>query len=320
MAVLLEAFPKMSRDLLVKIGYSSSVFDFSYTYHGEERELTASTADTSTSKAAVLQLTDQTCHWHPETENLIVRSRLIINVPFFLFGANGLTPLNGGSLGLAIMWMAPDASQRGVTPIGEFTSDSQAPLEISGEIRFPAHILRGTLILQTVLYLKKAGIPQGREFYLAKQPGTVLGIMDETRVIIDGNGSLFPIHEVHIPGEPLWYVRCDWTDPTEDSFSDDNFCLCLNNAHKDFPSLTVNEGLKNSPLLLEILCSSLQILIMKVLDDETAKDATIKGTNLQEGSISSMVNYLLHTFDINYDSGTPESLAINIRKAMMKAI
>lgn len=320
MAVLLEAFPKMSRDLLVKTGYSSAIFDFRYKYQGEDRELKATTADTSTSRAAVLQLTDQACHWHPETSNLIARCRCIINVPMFLFGENGLAAEEGGVLGVALMWMTPDASQRGVQPIGEITRKSNGPLNISGEIFFSPKQLRGTLIFQTVLYLKSRGNPTEKEYYQARQTGTILGVLDETRVIIDGNGSLFPIHEVSSPNEPLWWVRCEWGDPLEDPFTDDNYCIYLNTAHKDYTALNANEGLKNSPLLLEILCSSLQMLIMKVLDDDTARDATIQGTGIQEGSISSMVNYFLHTFKLNYDSNSPELLAIDIRKAIMKMI
>ena len=320
MAVILEAFPKMSRDLLVKTGYCSAIFDFGYKYQGEERELLTATADISTSKAAVLQLTDQACHWHPETSNLIARCRCVINVPLFLFGEDGLAAKNGGILGVALMWMTPDASQRGVTPIGTITSDSTGPLEISGEIVFPPKELRGTLIIQTVLYLKERGNPVGRERYQAHQTGTLLGVLDETRIIIDGNGSLFPVHEISSPNEPLWWVRCEWNDPLEDPFTDDNFCIYLNTAHKDYAALNVNEGLKNSPLLFEIICSALQMLMMKVLGDETAREATIQGNGIQEGSVSSMVNYFLHTFGVSYDPGNPESLAIDLRKAMMKMI
>ena len=53
--------------------------------------------------------------------------------------------------------------------------------------------------------------------------GTILGVLDETKVIIDGNGSLFPIHMVSNLTEPLWWVQCNWEDPTQDSFTDDNF-------------------------------------------------------------------------------------------------
>lgn len=320
MAIVLEAFPKLSRDLLVKTGYSSSIFEFRYRYHGEERELKATTADTSTSKAAVLQLTDPACHWHPDTSNLLVKCKCIINVPLFLFGENGLAASDGGVLGIALMWMTPDASQRGVVPIGELTRKTESPCMIAGEIEFPAKELRGTLIIKTILYLKKCGNPKGLELYQATQAGTVLGILDETRVIIDGNGSLFPVHEIALPNEPLWWVKCEWDDPLEDLFTDDNFCIYLNTAHKDFSTLNVNEGLKNSPLLMEIICSSLQFLIMKVLNDETARDATIQGAGIQEGSVSSMVNYFLHTFAVSYDKNNPEAFAIDMRKAMMKMV
>ena len=320
MAVILEAFPKMSRDLLVKIGYNSASYSFKYIYQGEERELTTTTADTSTSRAAVLQLSDQACHWHPETSNLVVTSRCTINVPSFLFGETGLAAADGGVIGIALMWMVPDASQRGVVPIGEVSKMTKIPCDISGELVFAPKQIRGTLVIQTVLYLKKRGNPVGAERYQARQIGTILGILDETRVIIDGNGSLFPIHEVSAPNEPLWWVRCDWNDPLEDAFVDDNYCIYLNTAHKDFSALNVNEGLKNSSLLMEILCASLQILIMKVLNDDTAREATIQGSGLEEGSVSSMVNYFLRTFKVSYDQNNPEALAINIRKSMMKKV
>ena len=320
MAVLLEAFPKMSRDLLVKTGYSSAIYEFYYRYQGEMRELKADTADTSTSRASVLQLTDQACQWHPESSNLVAKCHCEINVPMFLFGENGLAAENGGVIGVAVMWMNPDASQRGVVTIGEINKTSPAPCIIEGNISFMPKQLRGTLILQTVLYLKERGLPKGLEKYQAAYTGTILGILDETRVIIDGNGSLFPIHEISSPNEPLWWVRCEWEDPLEDSFTDDNFCIYLNTAHKDFATLNVNEGLKNSALLMEIICGALQTLIMKVLNDDTARDATIRGAGIQQGSISSMVNYILHTFQINYDQNNPENLAIDVRKAMMKMV
>ena len=320
MAIVLEAFPKLSREILVKIGCSSGIYKFFYRYQGENRELQVNTADTSTSRAAVLQLTDPACHWHPETSNLIANLYLSINVPAFLFGETGLAAKNGGELGIAVLWMLPEANQRGSTVVGSINSKSPGPFELSGEVCFQAQTLRGTLILKTVLFLKNRGIPTGSEIYQADKVGTIVGVLDETRVIIDGNGSMFPIHEVSSPNEPLWWVRCDWEDPLEDSFTEDNFCIYLNKAHKDYASLNVNEGLKNSPLLFEIICSSLQTLLTKVLNDDSARDATIQGAGIQQGSISSMVNYFLHTFSVSYDRNSPEALAVEIRKKMMKMV
>jgi hypothetical protein len=320
MAVILEAFPKMSRELLVKTGYNATIFNFLYKFHGENYELEATTADTSTSRAAVYQLRDPRCQWHPEQNNLVIECKCIINTPTFLFGKNGLAAVDGGVLGVAIMWMTPDASVRGVVPIGELRKNTPAPAEIKGSLNFKEQQLRGTLILQTILFLKEKGNPEGIEKYQASQTGTILGVLDETRVIIDGNGSMFPIQEKASPTDPLWWVTCDWEDPTEDKFTYDNFCVFLNTAHKDYTNLNANEGLKNSPLLMEIICAALQILVTKVLMDPAAKDATINGKGLQPGSVSSVIHYLLRIYDWHFDPQNPERLSIDIRKSMMKML
>lgn len=319
MAVILEAFPKMSRELFVKIGCSSMLFKFFYTLHGENHELKITTTDTSTSRTAVYQLTDPGCQWHPEHHNLIIEFKCIINMPKFLFGKNGLAAEDGGVIGVAVMWMLPDSSIRGVTLLGELRNES-IPARISGTVKFEKQQLRGTLILQTILFLKERGNPKGIEKYQASQTGTILGGLDETRVIIDGNGSMFPIQEKASPTDPLWWVICDWEDPTEDKFTYDNFCVFLNTAHENYTDLNANKGLKNSPLLMEIICSALQILITKVLMDPAAKDATINGKDLQPGSISSVVNYLLHVYDWHFDFKNPEKLSMDIRKSMMNAL
>ena len=317
MAIVLEAFPKVSRELVVKSGYISTKYSFSYHDNDVLRNLTATPTDSSNSKAAILQIEDG--KWHPEENGIIIDCKCAISTPAFLFGPKGLAAQNGGIIGVAIMWMAPDASVRGVERIGSLTKRNSGPCEITGRIKFPSKLLRGTLVLQTILYLKHKGSISEDETHLAQFSGTVLGILDETKVIIDGNGSIFPIHMVKNPIQPLWYVNCSWEDPTRDLFTDDNFCICFNTAYKDFDALRINEGIKGSPLLFEIICSALQILMTKVLNDPSARDATLRGdSELRPGSISSVVNYLIHLHNWTYDPENPDVLAMDIRKSMMK--
>lgn len=320
MSILLEAFPKLSHGLLSKIGYLPATYSFQYHYGNERRRLKSVTADTSNTRNSILQLQDETCQWHPETCDLIAGYENRISVPKFLFGENGLAARDGGVLGLALIWKDSRACQRGVIPIGEIGPWDIQPISFKAEVPFPAGTLRGNLVLQTVLYLKERGNPEERESFQASQTGTILGILDETTVIIEGNGSLFPIYEVYSPNQPLWWVRCEWENPLEDSFTEDNFCLYLNTAHRDYSALIGSENLKNSALLLEIISSALQILITKVLDDDTARESTIQGKNLVTGSVSSMVHYLLYVFDIVYDPDSPELLAMNIRSSLEKII
>ena len=162
MALILEAFPKVSRELIVKSGYISSKYSFSFHDNGVLRSLDAAPTDTSTSKMAVLKLEDQGCKWHPENFELIAECKSIISTPAFFFGAKGLVPKNA-VLGVAVLWMAPDASIRGVERIGQLISNDFGPCEIYGKIKFPSQLLRGTLTLQTILYLKERGNPEDDE-------------------------------------------------------------------------------------------------------------------------------------------------------------
>lgn len=320
MAVILEAFPKLSRELLTKIGYISAEYEFYYHNHGEKLRLDTETTSSSTSKTAVLQLTDPVAQWHPEEYELCIDLTSIINVPVFLFGEKGLAASDGGIIGIAVMWMAPDSNSRGVIPVGEISRKSMAPYVLHHTIRFSSKMLRGTLILQNILYVKHRGNPEGIEKYQAGEPGTILGILDETRVIIDGNGSIFPIHEMASPANPLWWVTCNWSDATEDKFTDENFCIYLNSAHKDFAALNSNEGIQKSPLLLEIVCSALEILVSKVMGDPVAEQAVRTGEHMLPGSIASVVNFFIHRFDWHIDKDNPQQLAMDIRMSLMKAI
>ena len=320
MAILLQAYPKLDRELLTKTGYMSAEYDFFYKRNGEDQKLKATTTDSSTSKTAVLQLTDPCAQWHPEKNGLWACITCIINVPAFLFGEKGIASADGGILGIAVMWMAPDSSERGVVIIDEISKYSMAPYTIRGNIKFQEKMLRGTLILRTVLYLKERGNPTGMEKYQASEPGTIFGVLDETRVIIDGNGSMFPIHETAAPTNPLWWVQCKWSEAVEDKFSDDNFCIYLNTAHKDYSSLNANEGLKNSPLLLEIICSALEILVTKVMKDPVASQAVMTGEGLTAGSIASVVNFFINKFGWRFDEDSPEQLSMDIRKSMMNVM
>ena len=101
----------------------------------------------------------------------------------------------------------PDSKQRGVIPIGEI-ENSQRDLEFELNYEFSEAQLRGSVEFSTIIYLKEAGTPLWGEEHLANQYGCILGELDNKFVIrLDGNGSVFPMYEIHEPGQPLWYVN-----------------------------------------------------------------------------------------------------------------
>ena len=322
MALILNTYPELGKELKSKIGYIDDVFDYEYEKDNELVPLEAKNvfAYASYGKLSTIQLTDPLAQWYPEKMNLIVNAKCVINTPLFLFGQNGLASKNGGILGIAIQWMAKDANCRGIKEIGSVSRSSSAPTVITEKIVFQPHQLRGILTLRTVIFLKEVGSSDDSEFYLANTPGTILGVLDETKVIIEGKGSIFPVVDASDPGSPLWWVNCGWDDPTVDRFSEENFALYLNKSHNDYAFLNVNNGLSSSPLLKEIICSAVQILITKVLNDDVYREDTVNNTNLSEGSVSSVVYYMIKTMDCGTDIKRPEEMAKKIRESLSQRL
>lgn len=316
--MILETFPKLTHEIQLKIGYIPADYEFYYTFHGERMNLTAEKSDSSTSKSTEIKLTDPVGKWHPETQELKIDINFLITTPMFLFGENGLVPKDGGRIGIAVIWTDPDGNERGVFKLGELNSNAPGPLTINQTVRFPKQLLRGMLSMKTVLYLKEKGNPVGREIFQAKEPGTILGELDMTRVIIDGNGALFPIHEVSSINEPLWWVSCTWTDATEDTFTEDNFCLYLNTANKEYSELNSNNGIRESALLQEIICHAIETLITKAMQDDEVLNGVRAKQHFIPGTIADMVEYLLYKFDLQYDSDNPEIFAKDVRRALMR--
>ena len=285
MSIVIDSFPKLNSELFAKIGYTKLNNKYSYQDNGVSCFLDAENTETSNSKTTIVKLTDPTSKWHPEYFNLIIDFEGTISVPAHLFGPSGIVSRNNGRIGVAIIWMSKDSSTRSIVPVYDFAYQLQS-FDYKKQVIFPAQSLRGTLVLRTVLYLKSAGNPSEVEGHLANVTGTILGVLDETRIIIDGNGSVFPVIEKADKSMPLWWVDCAWEDPTEDMLVEDNFCLYLNTAHADYPSLNLNNGLKHAPLFQDIIASSIAILISEVLSDDAYKTQTITGNGLASGSLS----------------------------------
>lgn len=312
MPITIDSFPKLNNKIFSKIGFTGISNRYSYHDNGVICLLEAENTESSNSKTTVVKLTDPVSKWHPETYNLIIGISGTINAPMHLFGINGLASKNGAQIGIAIIWMSKDSCIRGITPIADFENQSNS-LDYDGEVSFNAHTLRGTLVLRTVLYLKKAGTVVKEEQHLANVSGTILGVLDETRIIIDGNGSVFPVVEKADKTMPLWWVECNWEDPTEDLLIGENFCLYLNTAHTDYSSLNLNNGLNQAPLFKDIIASAIGILITEVLSNDAYKSQTISGAGLAPGTISAAVNYFIKVYDI--DTGM-----VNHQGALSKAL
>lgn len=306
MAANVSLFPVITDDLLGKIRFQTSPFELYYIRDDQEFVLRAEEIESSTT---VHKVVDEEGIWSPDDYNLCLRRRYSLRTYQCLFGENGIV-CKTAVLGLAVMWTSSDSKQRGVIHIGDI-ENTPRDLELKLNQEFPEAQLRGTVEFTTILYLKKAGDPLWDEGHLANEYGCLLGELDKFVIKLDGTGSVFPIYEINEPGQPLWYVKCNWDDPTYEQFSDCVY-ININTAHKNYKYLDKTKRTFDEQLLKEIMASALILIITKLKEQENYWVATTTGNDLQSGSVSEAIYYFIDTLE--WDVSSPEAMSLSIRK------
>lgn len=303
-------YPILTPELIEKSGFSAERFEFSYTEDNEDFPIGLDDVN-GTDQSFSARLRDPRCVWYPESNNLIIRKSGTIENPAVLFGADGIA-VSDAVIGAAIIWISSKSDQRGIIPCGNFDI-KEKKFNILTEYQFEKSVIKGSIQLQLVLYLKKSGNPKDDELHLNNISGTIYGIIEQCEVFTDGNGSVFPISTVNEPGKPLWWVYYDETaDPMNDSFDEENVEIRLNRAHPCFDSLKIDASLKESPLFVEVLSSALMVIINSVRENLGPDwENTIASQDFSHGSIAEAVYYFVHKLQWDISSQTSLSKSIH---------
>lgn len=303
-------FPLLNSNQLNRIGFEASEYGFLYTYEGDTRLLNSNSLEEKRSSSDFIKIIDEHGEWTPDKHELSYRKTITINNHRFLFGENGVS-CKDATLGIAIGWTSKTSNQRGIEIVGYFDSNEEY-VNYHYEGVFLPGTIKGKITFEVILFLAESGNPGLNESHLANKSGMVLGSLEIVNIFIDGDGSMFPIVEVQEPSQPLWWVNCDWIDPTTDSFTEENVKICLNRSHAAYRAMFSN-NVMNSPLLLEIVASSISIILLKLKDGEYWEEILSK-SNFEIGSIAQAAIYFIETFDLEMNS--PEKLALTIRNGL----
>ena len=300
-------FPSLNEDHLNKIRFQKTKYMFFYTdKEGEEHELSDEPVEALSS---IYCIKDEHGDWNQDKHNIGFRRKYCLRTFQTLFGEDGIACENA-TLGIAIVWTSSDSKQRGVIPVGTFKVNDKM-MEAKVEQLFGEAQLRGQVDLTTVIYIASAGIPDENEEHLANSNGYILGKLETFTVKLDGRGSSFPIFEVAEHGQPLWYVKCDWIDPTTDSLAD-SVSINLNTAHKSYKYIDRKQNTFNGQLLAEVMSSAISIIVEKIRLQSVYWDQIMNNDNLEEGSVGQAIYYFSETLE--WDLSTPESVSVSTRK------
>ena len=304
-------FPIIDEDLLESIEYQIDDVNLSYFDDGETHNLDVDNLLNLKQKNTVVTIKDSRLVWEPENYELRIIKSITIKKPQLLFGENGITN-NDSTLGLAVMWISTKSNQRGIIPFSSFKHDSETVTATFSNI-FKHSQLRGSIVLKTVLYLKEPSITFDFK-YMANETGTIVGTLDTIEMLIDGDGSSFPIVTVSKENEPLWSVFYNESaDPSTDSFDEENVCIMLNDMHPQFDSLKIKDSFKESQIFVEVISSALMIIIQSVKESVGDDwEAMLSDTEVEPGSIAQAIRGFVK--DLNWDVSSPNNLSVSIRK------
>lgn len=308
---ILSLYPRINRDILMDIGCKTNHYQFSYTDNGIAHQL-----ECNAFEEELYEIDDPRGLWNADEYPLTVRQTITIRNPSHLFGPNGISCANS-ILTAAIVWKSADSRQRGIIRLGDIVNSSQ-PCELSGSSTFAKGSLRGNITFETQLFIKSPGTPTDDEEKFANQSGMSLGqLYDVIDLVIDGSASVFPIFEVDMPGEPLWEVRCDWTDPVYDKFSE-SVTIFLNRSHPSYKYITrTDQAHFSTDLLNEIMSSAITQVIMTLKENDEL-DLCLKSPSEVSGSVAEAVNYFVTTLE--FDITNNINLSRSIRKFMDKGM
>lgn len=313
MAMPIFLYPSLTDNVKEDI-FQAKKYAFSYTgQDGLDRDLDYEASEVSTSVNCLR--TDGV--WSADKYNLFVRRTIALKNYRQLFGPNGIACKNA-RLGLSLVWTSSDSRQRGAEHLADFgVSEEEFTkkrdhtfTEAEVDLEFPAAKIRGDVNLSIVLYIAKAGSPSKNETHLANEEGMVLGTFDTFTLRIDGSGSLFPVFEVYEKDQPLWYVRCDWTDPTSDQFAE-SVSININTAHKNYKFIDRSQKTFCAQLLTEVMSSALCCIIEKIRSEKYL-DQILGDDEMESGSVGEVVRYFADT--LGWDFSTPDKLSLSTRR------
>ena len=235
--------------------------------------------------------------WSPNEHDLEVSQIFLFEKPSILFGDTGITMPNN-KIGLAVHMHSKASNFQKTVSIGTI-SNSENPVQLEFYYHFPIAELRGNLELDFFLYLK-----ENKEYNPkhASKVGMILseGDISNLIIVIDGEGSVFPMSEFEDKTGPLWRLEKNWVEANIDTFDSSNVNLSLNVAHPLFEQVKAGKQATSRALMGDIMIQAMSMIIQQVIiiEGNSLDDLTDTLSN----SILMAVDYWVSTFEVDISS------------------
>lgn len=301
--ITLSLFNKVDSTLSNSIGIQISDPVFSYETKDNENKY----LESDEKGISEYRINELDTSWSPDFHNLVIEQIYTINNASLLFGKKGVThPEN--ELGLAAHIYSRSSRYQETIHIADIKNEEKCQ-SFKFIKEFDKKTIRGAVNFEVFIYLKKNNFSLP---FQSKMEGVNLNVdyLDTFSILVDGDGSIFPIEEIEEIGGSLWKVDINWTDIETDSFSASNVKLLLNSAHPIYNYLFNEKHNANKYLMSEIVMSAMVLIIQRaiLIDKETISE----DVDYTQGSIAQVLLYWITTYEVKVD--TLESISESLHK------
>ncbi|MDT2762665.1 hypothetical protein [Aerococcus urinaeequi] len=296
----ISLYKQLTNDLMNEVKVVTSLPNFTYNNSGKEISITLDDDYND-----VLNINKYNSDWDPSIHNLALEQSFEFKNPSLLYGDSGLT-MPGNQIGLAAHIHSRRSNFQRTVKIGVI-DNAPRPVKITYFENFEAGTLRGEINLDYFLYLENYQTYNPTQ---ATEVGMVLsGYLSSTSLIVDGDGSVFPMSEFNEVGGPLWRLEQNWADPIYDSFDISNINLQLNVKHQLFKDIKDGKNKMSQLMMMDIMVQAMSLIIQEVYSNKEYTDEDLQDAS--PDSILMAVNYWISTYSV--DTTTATSISNSLR-------
>ncbi len=268
-----------------------------YLTDSEKKTITEQTFQDDNSKN-VYQLVDEDFEWNPKEQSLYLNISMKSKDLSFLFGPDGFCS-PGTILGVGLVWKPEKSKIKRCFKLGEISKDNSV-IDINVE-NIELQNISSNVEFYFLIYIIKPSNNAINPFF-ANEEGIVLYSGKLWTIIVEGNGSIFPVYEIDDEGGPIWSYYCDFVDIADDPFDLEHIRININKQHPAYNLIHPKSPTYSQEYVNEILSSALTMIILDIRSKQENNVIDLDEDGSQ-GSILNVMKYFNETlkFKINSD-------------------
>ena len=145
--------------------------------------------------------------------------------------------------------------------------------------------------------------------FIANEKGLIVCNEYLHTIVIQGDGSVFPIFDIEDSKGPLWSYFVNFDSIEEDLFDQEHISIYLNKLHASYKFINISDDEHyNQNFFYEVLSNAMTMIIIEIRKNLPKEQIDLEG-NGDEGSILKVLKYFADKLHIRVNGSYSEILS-----------